>query len=281
MPPNAEGLLEVELSSTESPIRVSTAKVVFCGAGQEVEVMKFLLTNDDGIEARGLVALARAVEPLGSIVVVAPDRHLSGCSHQATTSRPLELVQLASGWYSVDGSPADCTRVGLIHVAPEIDWVLSGVNEGGNLGADVFLSGTVAAAREACLLGKPAMAISQYVRTRPIDWDQATRWARGVIELLLEKPPVPGRFWNVNLPQPDSTGGQMPPIVHCPVDPHPLPVNFEVVDGKLHYRGRYQDRKQTAGHDVETCFAGQIAVSQIGLHWSPPNADEVGTSPAR
>jgi 5'-nucleotidase len=234
--------------------------------------MKFLLTNDDGIEARGLVALARAVESLGSIVVVAPDRHLSGCSHQATTARPLELVQLAGGWYSIDGSPADCTRVGLVHLAPDVDWVLSGVNEGGNLGADVFLSGTVAAAREACLLGKPAIAISQYVRRRPIDWEQTAAWTRGVIELLLEQPPAPGRFWNVNLPQPHSSG-PMPPLVFCPVDPHPLPVNFEVIDGKLHYRGRYQDRKQTAGHDVEACFAGQIAVSQIGLHWVSPNID--------
>ncbi|MEX2113369.1 MAG: 5'/3'-nucleotidase SurE [Pirellulales bacterium] len=234
--------------------------------------MKFLLTNDDGIEARGLVALSRAIEPFGSMVVVAPDRHLSGCSHQATTARPLELVQLASGWHTVDGSPVDCTRVALTRVAPDVAWVLSGVNEGGNLGADVFLSGTVAAAREACLLGKPAIAISQYVRKRPIDWDQTARWTSRVVESLLERPPAPGSFWNVNLPQPDVADGQMPPIVHCAVDPHPLPVAYELLDGKLHYRGRYQDRLRSAGHDVDVCFAGQIAVSQIGLHWVPQSA---------
>ncbi len=228
--------------------------------------MKLLLTNDDGIEARGLVALSRAVAPLGTSVVVAPDRHLSGCSHQATTARPLDLKQLANGWYTVDGSPVDCARLGLVRVAPDAEWVLSGVNEGGNMGADVFLSGTVAAAREACLLGKPAIAISQYVRRRPIDWEQTADWARRVIEALLGEPPAPGSFWNVNLPQPEMGDTQMPPLVHCPVDPHPLPVAYELLDGKLHYRGRYQDRVRLAEHDVAVCFAGQIAVSQIGLH---------------
>ncbi len=156
--------------------------------------------------------------------------------------------------------------MGLIRVAPDVEWVLSGVNEGGNMGADVFLSGTVAAAREACLLGKPAIAISQYVRRRPIDWEQTADWAGRVIEALLAQPPEPGSFWNVNLPQPEMVDSQMPPIVHCPVDPHPLPVAYELLEGKLHYRGRYQDRIQQPEHDVAVCFAGQIAVSRIGLH---------------
>ena len=231
--------------------------------------MKFLLTNDDGIEAQGLVALSRAVEGLGTAVVVAPDRHLSGCSHQATTSRPLELKEWAAGWYTLDGAPVDCTRIGVTRVAPDAQWVLAGVNEGGNLGADVFLSGTVAAAREACLLGKPAIAISQYVRQRPIDWEQAARWARHVVALLLARPPQPGSFWNVNLPQNDVVGAATPECVFCPVDPHPLPMDYELRDGKLHYRGRYHDRQRAAGHDVETCFSGRIAISRIGLHSVP------------
>ncbi len=234
--------------------------------------MKFLLTNDDGIEARGLVALERAIAPLGTTVIVAPDRHLSGCSHQATTSRPLELKEWAPGWHTLDGSPVDCTRIGLTRVAPATDWVLSGVNAGGNLGADVFLSGTVAAAREACLLGKPAIAISQYVRQRPIDWETSVTWTREVVRMLLERPLQSGCFWNVNLPQPDEPGHSMPEIVFCRVDPHPLPVNYEERDGKLHYRARYQDRKRTAAHDVETCFAGRISISPIALHPNPSEA---------
>ena len=132
--------------------------------------MQFLLTNDDGIDAPGLKALQEAAAPLGSAVVLAPDRHLSGCSHQATTSRGLVLEEVGANRYSLDGSPVDCTRIGLYRLAPQTQWVLSGVNEGGNMGADVYLSGTVAAAREACLLGKPAIAFSQYVRRRPLDW---------------------------------------------------------------------------------------------------------------
>lgn len=232
--------------------------------------MTFLLTNDDGVDAPGLAALRRAVELLGPTVVLAPDRHLSGCSHQATTSRPLELTSLGENRYALDGSPVDCTRIGLSRVVPETRWVLAGINEGGNLGADVYLSGTVAAAREACLLGTPAIAISQYVRRRPIDWQQAALWARHVVELLLVRAYQPGSFWNVNLPQPEEASTDVPPCVFCRVDPHPLPVDYDLRDGKLHYRGRYQDRRRTEGHDVETCFSGRIAISQIGLLPGPP-----------
>ncbi len=176
------------------------------------------------------------------------------------------MTQLGENRYMLDGSPADCTRVGLWRVAPAAQWVLAGVNEGGNLGADVFLSGTVAAAREACLLGKPAIAVSQYVRRRPIDWEQTARWTRHVIEQLLASAPQPGSFWNVNLPQPDDASATTPECVFCQVDPNPLPVEYDLRDGKLHYRARYQDRLRADGHDVETCFSGRIAISQIGLH---------------
>jgi 5'-nucleotidase len=230
----------------------------------------FLLTNDDGVEAPGLAVLRRAIEALGqAVVVLAPDRHLSGCSHQATTSRPLELTQLGEDCYALDGSPVDCTRIGLARVAPATQWVLSGVNEGGNLGADVYLSGTVAAAREACLLGKRAIAISQYVRRRPIDWQQTGLWTRHVLELLLARPPQAGSFWNVNLPQPDELQPGVPECVFCRVDPNPLPVDYDLREGKLHYRARYQDRLRTPGHDVEMCFSGCITISQISLHSVP------------
>jgi 5'-nucleotidase len=229
-----------------------------------VSAVTFLLTNDDGVEAPGLAALRRAVAALGGAVVIAPDRHLSGCSHQATTARPLELIRLEEGRYSLDGSPVDCVRVGLAHVAPDARWLLAGVNEGGNLGADVYLSGTVAAAREACLLGRPAIAISQYIRHRNVDWNQSAEWARHVIELLLERPPEPGSFWNVNLPHPDQETG-VPECVFCRVDPHALPVRYEMLEGKLHYRANYHERTRAASHDVEHCFAGRIAISSINL----------------
>lgn len=232
---------------------------------------RLLLTNDDGIDAPGLAVLHAASADLGKAVTVAPDQHLSGCSHTATTSRGLVLAELGPNRFALDGSPVDCTRIGLFRVAPDTQWVLSGVNEGGNLGADVYLSGTVAAAREACLLGKPAIAISQYIRRRPVDWDRASRWTHHVLQLLLARPPEPGTFWNVNFPDPESGQAELPECVFCDIDPHPLPVDYELRDGKLHYRARYQDRHRAAGRDVELCFAGRITISQIGLHAIPPS----------
>ncbi|MEX0676459.1 MAG: 5'/3'-nucleotidase SurE [Pirellulales bacterium] len=238
--------------------------------------MNFLLTNDDGVDAPGLAALADACRFRGSAVIVAPDRHLSGCSHQATTSRGLLLEEVAKNRFTLDGSPVDCTRIGLTRVAPATEWVLSGINEGGNLGADVYLSGTVAAAREACLLGKPAIAISQYVRQRPVNWQLAGRWTRHVLERLLARPPEPGSFWNVNLPNPFDDPDALPECAFCQIDPHPLPLDYELRDGRLHYRARYQDRVRAAGHDVELCFSGRITISQVPLHSNPARAIAAG-----
>lgn len=227
--------------------------------------MKFLLTNDDGIDAPGLAALAEALVGLGQRVIVAPHQHLSGCSHQATTHRPLELTELAADRHMLDGTPVDCTRVALAHLAPDIDWVISGINAGGNLGADVYLSGTVAAVREAALLGKPGIALSQYVHRRwPIDWAPSVRLAMAALQELLARPHEPGAFWNVNLPEVDVADEPVA-LVDCPLDPNPLPVAFHHEEGRLHYRGKYQDRARTPGGDVDVCFSGRIAITRLRL----------------
>jgi 5'-nucleotidase len=227
--------------------------------------MRLLLVNDDGIHAPGLAALERAVAGLGTAVVIAPDRHLSGCGHQATTHRALELTELAAGRHMLDGTPADCTRIGLTLLAPGTDWVMAGINEGGNLGADVYMSGTVAAVREAALLGKPGVAISHYVRRGvPVDWDLAARWTQEVLLRLLSRPAPPGTYWSVNLPH-LSPAGLLPEIVECPLDRNPLPVRFEQVEGRWHYRGNYHERPRHPGHDVEVCFSGRIAVTRLML----------------
>src|SRR5437588_4818664 len=136
--------------------------------------MKFLLTNDDGIAAPGLLALERAAATLGETVWAAPHIHLSGCSHRVTTDQPVRATQQAAGRWAIEGTPADCVRVGLAHLLPAADWVHSGLNCGGNLGADVHMSGTVAAVREAVLHGKPGIALSQYHKAKlDIDWDRA------------------------------------------------------------------------------------------------------------
>jgi 5'-nucleotidase len=227
-----------------------------------------LLTNDDGIDAPGLAALQRATAGLGPCVVVAPRDYHSGCGHQATTRAPLRLVSRGEGRHQLDGWPADCTRVGLLLIAPAATWVVSGINEGGNLGSDVYMSGTVAAAREAALLGRRAVAISQYVRRDlAVDWDQAAGWTDAVLKDLLAAPLAAGEFWNVNLPHLPA-GGDCPPIVHCPLDCHPLPVRYEQSDGQLIYRGNYHARQRSPGSDVDVCFSGRIAVTRLSVR--PP-----------
>jgi 5'-nucleotidase len=123
--------------------------------------MHLLLSNDDGIHAEGLRLLAKALEPLGKISVVAPNRNRSAASNSLTLERPIRAQEVAENWYSVDGTPTDCVHLaitGLLKDEPDI--VVSGINSGANLGDDVIYSGTVAAAMEGRFLGLPAVAIS-------------------------------------------------------------------------------------------------------------------------
>jgi hypothetical protein len=140
-------------------------------------MMKLLLTNDDGIEAEGLQALHDAARHLGEVLVVAPAEPHSGCAHRVTTDGPFRVTQQSPGRYVVAGTPADCVRVALHALVREPIVVLSGINAGGNLGADVHISGTVAAAREAVLHGQRGVAVSQYKRKgMAVDWRRSTRW---------------------------------------------------------------------------------------------------------
>lgn len=228
------------------------------------------LTNDDGIHAPGIQALHQAIDHLDStksaqaVGIVAPNQHLSGCSHQMNRGGTISVEQLAQQRYAIGGTPADCTRVAH-SLYPNLDWVLSGINNGGNLGADIYVSGTVAAAREAALLRIPAIAISHYkARNAVIDWDIAARRVARVLALLMEKPLEPGQFWNVNLPS-VGTDAPEPEIVFCPVCTQPLPTDAQIEAGNFRYTGTYQDRRRDPGADVDICFSGQISVSQITL----------------
>jgi len=233
--------------------------------------VQFLLTNDDGVDHPGLAALERAMSAHGPTSVVAPHEAHSGCSHQVTVMRPLQLNEAGPNRHALDGTPADCTRVGLTHVAPQCDWVISGINEGGNLGADVYVSGTVAAVREAVLLGRRGIAFSHYRRRKsPIDWQQAARWSEQIASLLLERSCPLGSFWNVNLPHLDNVD-KLPEIAFCPLDPNPLPVRFRTEAGKLVYHARYQDRQRDEGCDIDVCFSGRVAATLISVT-SPPLA---------
>ena len=231
--------------------------------------MKLLITNDDGVAAAGLTALQNAAEGLGTLCTVAPAGPFSGCSHRVTTDDPFRVLQRAENQFVVEGTPADCARVGLRLAEGEQAWILSGINHGGNLGVDVHYSGTVAAVREAAMHGVPGIAVSQY-RRRGVeyDWARAARWAAPVLRDLLSRPWKLGTFWNVNLPCLPA-GAPDPEVVYCPLDLSPLPVSFHRVGEKWeyawHYNGVYQDRKRQPGHDVDVCFGGCIAVTLLSL----------------
>src|SRR6187455_2934615 len=123
--------------------------------------MRFLITNDDGILARGLGILEKACEPLGELYVVAPDREQSATSHSLTLHHPLRPVRLGERRWQVDGTPTDCVMLAceaLLDARPDI--VISGINHGPNMGEDVLYSGTVAAAMEGLALGIPSVAVS-------------------------------------------------------------------------------------------------------------------------
>ncbi len=225
--------------------------------------MTLILTNDDGIDAPGIRALQKAIN--GNGVIVAPKDHLSGCGHQVTTTTPIHIQQRSEVEYAVDGTPADCARLAISHLCPDVKFVLSGINAGGNMGVDVYISGTVAAVREAAMHGIPGIAISHYRKGKlNIDWDVAARWTAGVLANLLNRPVEPGTYWNVNLPH-LLPGDPDPEVVFCQPSTHPLPVNYQVEGNEFKYVGEYALRHRSPGTDVDVCFSGKIAVTQLRL----------------
>jgi 5'-nucleotidase len=209
--------------------------------------------------------LAVAAAEFGEMMIAAPVEAHSGCSHKVTTHEPIIVELRGPRRAAVRGTPADCVRIALHRYCPNFDWVLAGINAGGNLGADVYLSGTVAAAREAVLHGRPGIAFSYYRRKDlEFDWLQAARWVRRLLPDLLAEPWERGAFWNVNLPHLPPKAPD-PSVVRCKLDPHPLPLSFRDDGGKLFYDGNYHTRQRTPGRDVDVCFGGRVAVTRINL----------------
>lgn len=157
-----------------------------------------LVTNDDGIRAAGLAALAAAVHDLGDVHVLAPEREQSACGHALTLHRPLRVDQVGPRWYAVNGTPSDCVNLAALGFLPERPvLVVSGVNHGSNLGDDVTYSGTVSAAMEGTLLGIPSIAVSL---AGGHDFAGAARVARLVAARVLAEG-LPGKtLLNVNVP---------------------------------------------------------------------------------
>ena len=161
--------------------------------------MRILISNDDGYLAPGLLALADALASVAEIVVVAPDSNRSGASNSLSLDRPLSVQQAPNGFYFVNGTPSDCVHIALTGLlADPPDLVVSGINNGQNMGDDTLYSGTVAAATEAYLFGIPAIAFSQV----DFGWahiDAAARVARDIVLNKRQALPAP-YLLNVNIP---------------------------------------------------------------------------------
>lgn len=167
---------------------------------------RILLSNDDGIHAPGLLALAEALAGLGELCIVAPDRDRSGSGHAITVREDLHVQASTLGgrWvgYAVSGTPADCVKLGILELCGGLpDLVVSGINAGANLGIDVFYSGTVAAAFEGMLLGVPSLAISSVTDKAAPDFGAAQRLAPVLASWLLSRRDGGPVLLNVNVPE--------------------------------------------------------------------------------
>ncbi len=164
---------------------------------------RFLLTNDDGIYARGLLALYQELSRDAECLIVAPEVEQSAVGHAITISRPLMVRKARKNGsflgYAVAGTPADCVKIGLGELAAgPVDLVVSGINRGANVGINILYSGTVSAATEAAIQGVPSLAISLDTHEEA-DYSAAARFARKMAAFILENP-LPNVALNVNVP---------------------------------------------------------------------------------
>lgn len=159
-----------------------------------------LLTNDDGIHSRGIKALQEALQPLGKIIVIAPERDNSAGSHSLTMHRPLKVQQLEEDVYTVDGTPTDCVAIGLKKLLSKPpDLLISGINSGANLGDDISYSGTVSAAIEATMYGIPSIAIS-VGGAPPLHFEGAMQVAACMAKKVLDNKLPEKTLLNINVP---------------------------------------------------------------------------------
>ena len=233
--------------------------------------MRVLVTNDDGIYAPGLAALAEAVSVFGETRVVAPLAEQSGVSHSIPYLTPLLARVIEKDGrvfgHAVAGSPADCVKLAVLELCDERpDLVVSGINSGSNSGIDVLYSGTVAAAIEGAFFGIPAIAVSLTTDAAP-DYPKAIRLVRALIGQILDLKPRPGSLWNINLP--DSRPGWPVGVRTVPVSlARDRDVMIRRVDprGRTYYWPDVDNSVATSHHpdtDVEALAEGYATITPL------------------
>ena len=236
-----------------------------------------VVTNDDGIFAPGLRALVKGLEGLGTISVVAPSRERSAAAQSLTLRQPIYCDQVAEREWSIEGTPADAMIIALHTLFKEPpDLVISGINRGGNLGENVYYSGTVGAAMEAAINHVPAVAISVAHRGKEFEFEPAARFARRLAPVMLKEGLPPGILLNVNVPMPWNGDvritRQSSKISRNLLQPGQDP------RGRKYYWLHEQEVKEGIGADTDyaAVFAGAISVTPLELdHTHGPSLDHL------
>lgn len=167
--------------------------------------MRILITNDDGIHARGIHEMAQELSKIAELYLVSPDRERSGTGHSITVFEPIKAVPtrlptVKKGWV-VGGTPVDCVKLAMARLVEEkIDLVVSGINHGPNLGTDVLYSGTVSAAAEGVIMGAPAIAVSLNSHDKDMDFGLAARFTRWVVHAIMNMGIDASTLININVP---------------------------------------------------------------------------------
>lgn len=170
-------------------------------------LVRILITNDDGVNAKGIYVLARELEKDNEVIVAAPSEQQSACSHSITISRPIvvkevKLKGLLSKAYSVSGTPADCVKIGIDKICQrKVDVVISGINRGVNIGTDILYSGTVSAAIEASINNIPSMAVSLDESDDDKDYETAVKYVFIVLDKIKKTWIEKGLIYNLNVPR--------------------------------------------------------------------------------
>ena len=168
---------------------------------------RILVTNDDGVHAEGIRALAEALRPLGDVTIVAPIQEASAIGHALTLRRPLRIETIGPRVFAIDGTPTDCVNIALTHVLGEKpDLIVSGINKGWNLGDDVTYSGTVSGALEGALLSIPSIAISAERTGDDAEFGPSARAAARVAAVVLERGMPKFTLLNINVPAGPNRG---------------------------------------------------------------------------
>lgn len=235
--------------------------------------MRILLTNDDGINAPGIHALKAALDPLGEVVVVAPERPRSASGHSITLHKPLRLgeVKLPDGstGYASNGTPSDCVTLGFdVVMEGRCDLVLSGINDGPNLGWDMTYSGTVSAAMEGAILGMPSIAISIAGDRGPYDYPAAAEFGARLASQVREHGLEHWTLLNVNIPAVPRDEIRGVAITHQGRRQYVDRIDKRIdPSGKPYYwlSGSLREDEPDPGSDVHTVLEGRISVTPVHL----------------